>query len=390
MGGSFYADTINYYRLEHDIVLIDVRGTGGSNALHCRQLQLKRNLADQLGEMYPAELVRDCYDSLSQIADLTQYTTTNMAIDVEEARKWLGYKKINIFGLSFGTRLAQVYMKMFPESVESVVLESPTTTYSKLPLYHAPFAEEAIAKLFADCKSDSACNATFPEIKREFSELKKRGQREPFAYKLRNEEGETTNITIPWHSFETKIRGLMYRPTGLRRLPYIIHEASKGNWQPFVDLYPTESSYNNFIAEGLYLSLTCTEDVPFITQREIDSLTAGTFMGDYRVRSQIGACDNWTSGSVPDGYFDPLQSDIPTLVFSGYFDPVTPPSMASQIIKTLPKNFHIVIPSMSHVFEGLSNEACFDRMVVDFFKKPDQKPNVSCIDSMLPPPYKTK
>src|SRR6267154_6320061 len=159
---SFYSDSINYYRLEHDVVLIDVRGTGHSNPLHCRQLQFKGNLKQQFTEMYPVEAVSKCYDSLSKIVDLTQYTTTNMAIDMEEIRKWLGYDKINLFGLSFGGRLAQVYMKMFPNSVASCLLWSPTTTYSKLPLYHSFFAEESIKKIFKDCKDDSLCNLTFP------------------------------------------------------------------------------------------------------------------------------------------------------------------------------------------------------------------------------------
>jgi pimeloyl-ACP methyl ester carboxylesterase len=120
-GASFYADSINYYRLHHDIVLVDVRGTGGSNPLHCRQLQYKSGLEAQFREMYPVENVKECYDSLSKLADLTQYTTTNMAIDIDEVRQWLGYHKISIFGLSFGGRLAQVYLKMFPKAVASCV-----------------------------------------------------------------------------------------------------------------------------------------------------------------------------------------------------------------------------------------------------------------------------
>ncbi len=389
-GGSFYADSINYYRIEHDIVLVDVRGTGNSNPLHCRQLQYKKNIQEHLDVMYPEQSVKECYDSLSKLADLTQYTTTNMANDIEEIRKWLGYNKISLFGLSFGTRLAQVYMKMFPGSVESCVLQSPTTTYSKLPLYHAQYAEESLEKLFDDCGKDSLCNASFTQIKREFVSLMTKGKEKPFEYKFKQSNGEIQNITIHWYSFETKIRGLMYSPNGLRRIPFIIHQSYLENWLPFISLFPTKNSYDDFIAEGLYLCVTCTEDVPFISNKEVDSLTTGTFMGDYRVEQQIAACNNWTKGTVPHDYFMPLQSTIPTLVVSGYFDPVTPPSMAKQIVKTLPNSFLITIPTMSHVFEGLSNPECFDKIVVDFFNKPDTMPNIGCINQMLPDKYKTK
>lgn len=388
-GGSFYADTINYYRIDHDIVLVDVRGTGNSNPLHCRQLQYKKNMAEHLGEMYPEQSVKECYDSLSKLADLTQYTTTNMANDIEELRKWLGYNKINLFGLSYGTRLAQVYMKMFPGSVESCVLQSPTTTYSRMPLYHAQFAKESLEKLFDDCQKDSLCHASFPQIKKEFFSLMTKGREKPFEYKFKRPNGEAENITIQWYSFETKIRELMYLPSGMRKIPFIIHQSYLENWLPFISLFPENSAYNDFLAEGLYLCVTCTEDVPFISNKEVDSLTSGTFMGDYRVKQQMAACNNWTKGTVPDDYFMPLQSTIPTLVFSGYFDPVTPPAMASQIVKTLPNSFLITIPTMSHIFEGLSNPECFDKIVVDFFNRPDTRPATDCIKQMLPDEYQT-
>jgi hypothetical protein len=85
----------------------------------------------------------------------------------------------------------------------------------------------------------------------------------------------------------------MYEPYTLRQLPFIITEAAKGNWQPFLDLYPNESKFNNFIAEGLYLSISCAEDVPFIKKKEAKRMVKNTFMGDYRVAQQKRACANW-------------------------------------------------------------------------------------------------
>jgi pimeloyl-ACP methyl ester carboxylesterase len=388
IGASFYVDSVNYYREDHDVVLIDVRGTGLSNPLHCRQLQFKENLEQRLDEMYPVSAVKECYDSLSMLADLTQYTTTNMAVDMEEVRKWLGYDKISLYGLSFGTRLAQVYMKMFPDAVESTVLWSPTTTYSKLPLYHAPFAEESMSKLVNDCKKDSLCHLTFPNFDEEFKDLLNRGSGKPFEYKQKQADGKIVTIKIPWHAFNSKIRALMYMPAGLRKIPYLIHQSYLGNWQPFIALYPANASFDDFIADGLYLCVTCTEDVPFITSRELDSLTSNTFVGDYRVKQQQQACDHWTRGTVPDDYFEPLVSQIPTLVFSGYFDPVTPPSMAQQIVQTLPNSFLISIPTMSHTFDGLSNPECFDKIAIDFLNDPHTRPGSECTSQMLPDKYK--
>ncbi|HEY5917953.1 MAG TPA: alpha/beta fold hydrolase, partial [Chryseolinea sp.] len=319
-----------------------------------------------------------------------QYTTTNMAIDIDHVRKWLGYEKINLFGLSFGTRLAQVYMKMFPGSVESCVLWSPTTTYSKMPIDHARFADESLNKLFKDCKDDSLCGRSFPNISDEFKALAVRAKENPFTYTTKTADGKLKVITIPWYAFHTKLRSLMYSPSGLRRLPFIIHESNAGNWEPFISLFPAGSTYDDFIAEGLYLCVTCTEDVPFISKEDIISLTKGTFMGDYRVAQQQQACANWTKGTVPDDYFEPLTSNIPTLIFSGYFDPVTPPSVAGQIIQTLPNSYLITIPGMSHMFDGLANPECFDRVVFDFYNNPTVKPDIECTNGMVPGKYRTE
>jgi pimeloyl-ACP methyl ester carboxylesterase len=310
-----------------------------------------------------------------------------MATDIEEVRKWLGYEKINLFGVSFGTRLAQVYMKMFPNSVESTVLWSPTTIETKMPLYHARFAEESLNKLFEDCKKDSSCNQNFPNLKSEFLDLAAKAKGGPFTYKMNSTSGNPVEIAIPWYAFHTKIRGLMYSPTGLRQLPFLIHEASQGNWAPFIARFPSGSSYDDFIAEGLYLCVTCTEDVPFISDDDIASWTKDTFMGDYRVVQQQNACAHWAKGTVSDNYFEPVTSDIPTFIISGYFDPVTPPSMGEEIVKTLSNGHFITIPGMSHTFDGLANPGCFDRLVVDFFDNPSLRPNSDCIKQMVPGKY---
>ena len=149
-------------------------------------------------------------------------------------------------------------------------------------------------------------------------------------------------------------------------------------------------SSNNFIAEGFYLCVTCTEDVPFIRKNEIESLTASTFMGTYRIDQQQQACVNWVQGIIPLGFLQPVSSAIPTLIITGSLDPVTPPAMAKEIAKTLTNSQLIEIPYMSHMFDGLSNEQCFDNLAIEFLNNPVKKlVDTECIKKMLPPGYKT-
>jgi pimeloyl-ACP methyl ester carboxylesterase len=388
---SFFAEPANPYRQYHDIVLVDVRGTGGSNPLHCSSLQTKRGLKEHFEEMYPEEAVKECFDSLSKRADLKQYTTTNVVNDIEDIRKWLGYGKVNIFGLSYGTRVALVYMKMFPSAIGSCVLWSPTHTYSRMPLYHARFAQNSLEQVFEDCKQDPLCNNSFPAIKDEFNTLMKKRRNEPFKFLYADSAGDSRQLSISWNAFQTKLRTLMYDPAGIRQIPYIIHEVYRGNLEPFIALYPITSQMSSFIAEGFYLCITCTEDVPFIKTNQIESLTKGTFMGSYRVDQQKKACSNWVRGKTPADYFDPVKSDIPTLIISGGFDPVTPVSMAKEIARHLSRSTLVIIPQMSHMFDGLSHPECFDDICLSFINAPgNPKLNLACIKEMKPENYRVK
>ena len=388
-GLSFYADKNNIYRQNNDVVLIDARGTGKSNPLHCPALEEKENLSNQFDEMYPVDAVKECYQLLSKENDLMQYNTTNVVKDLEEVRKWLGYKKIHLYGLSYGTRVVLQYMRMYPSSIRSAVLWSPTTTYERMPLHHAKFAQLALNFIWKDCKKDSACVIAFPNIKNEFEELMKHWKEKPLNYNWNDSLGNTKAIAISWDAFQTKIRSLMYAPASIRKIPFIIHEAWRGNLQPFIDLYPKKKNVNNFIAEGFYLCVTCTEDVPFIKESAIKSQTDNTFMGTYRIKQQQQACAHWTKGNLLKDFLLPVKSSIPTLLLSGFFDPVTPTLLANEIASHLSKSKLIIIPNMSHVFDGLSNENCFDEMVMEFIRNPNKKDiDTKCVKFMLPPPYK--
>lgn len=383
---DFFSAKENPYRQNHDIVLVDIRGTGGSNPLHCLSLQYKRSLQEHFEEMYPAEAVKSCFDSLSALADLSQYTTTNIVMDIEEVRQWLGYKKIIAFGLSYGTRLTQEYMRRFPASVETAVLWSPTSTGSRMPLYHAPFAEATLQKLFNDCKNDPFCGKAYPELKKDFVSLMRRMQNNPVTI----QNADSVIITLPWHAFQTKIRSQMYQPYTLRQLPFIITEAAKGAWQPFLELFPQENKFDSFSAEGLYLSISCAEDVPFITKKETKRLAKNTFMGNYRVAQQKRACANWVKGEIPADFLQPVRSDIPVLILAGDWDPVTPVSVAREVAGFLPNSQLVVIPHMSHGMWGLANEECLDIIVLNFINASGRaKVKSDCINQMTPPPYKT-
>lgn len=388
---SFFADSTVPYRNYHDIVLIDIRGTGKSNGLDCPSLQIKKGIKDHFEEMYPKDAVKECYDFLSKKADLKQYTTTNVVKDIEEVRKWLGYKKINIFGLSYGTRVALVYMKMFASSIASSILWSPVPTYAKMPLYHATFAQASLDQIFKNCELDSGCYNAFPNLTKEFNLLMESKRAKPFSLLYTDSSGSSAQISFSWNAFQTKLRTLLYAPMGIQQIPHIIHQTYLGNLNPFISLYPTKPDTSTFSAEGLYLCITCTEDVPFMNAKQIDSLTKKTFMGSYRIDQQRNACSQWARGNVPADYFIPVKSNIPTLILSGGLDPITPFSQAKEIASHLSKSTLVLIPQMSHTYDGLSNPECFDNVCLSFIDDPLQaKLDLDCFKKMKPEHYRIK
>src|SRR5262245_28028122 len=151
---DFYAGPGKEYRRRHDVVLVDQRGTGQSNRLSIRREKTPQHY---LGERYPVDYVREMRQALEASEDLTQYTTSIAMDDLDDVRAWLGYDKINLFGLSYGTRAALVYMRQHPEHVRSAILIGVAPTDLKMPLRHSESAARAMDLLLGECEQDAAC-----------------------------------------------------------------------------------------------------------------------------------------------------------------------------------------------------------------------------------------
>lgn len=342
---------------ERDIVMIDQRGTGKSNQLGCKFLENRLILEDYLSEMYPEEVIKKCFDSLSTIADLKQYTTPNIADDIDEVRNWLGYDKIDIIGFSYGTRLAQIYAKRHPESTNNVILFGAVTTTLKMPLHHASDAQRAIDLLFKDCADDSSCADAYPNLKEEFNSIVETLRKGNIKMEYKHPQIDSA-VTLTFHEYDftESIRRTMYSQAGQRQVPHLIHEFYKKNYKVFLDwILPEDLKREGDFADGMYLSVTCTEDVPFVDYYTAQKLNKGTYLGNYRTDQQVRACDCWVKGELPEDYFNPIVSHKPVLIISGFMDPITPPEIGKELLKYLPNGKQTIIRYLSHSSTGLKN-----------------------------------
>ena len=391
VGADFYAREGKEYRRHRDVVLVDQRGTGASNPLTAAPKT--RSPQDYLTEMYPVEYVKTMRQGLEQRADLTQYTTSIAMDDLDDVRAWLGYERINLSGLSYGTRAALVYMRQHPDRVRSAILMGVAPTYLKMPLHHARAAKRAMDLLLEECAGDVACHQAFPQLQKDWEEVLERLGREPARVEYSPpEKSLAVTVEIQRDIFAEKLRSRMYSRESAARIPFIIHQGAQGDFSPFLkEAIPPNRSAPDFLADGMYLSVTCAEDVPFIDQDEAAKANAGNPFGSYRVVQQTRACSLWPQGKIPDGYHEPVSSDIPVLIISGNLDPVTPPERGEEVASRLPNSKHLIISHGAHGIDGLTNVECLDKVMMEFLSKGNARDlDTTCVEQVLPPPFVTK
>ncbi len=382
---SWYAQDSTGYRATRDVVLVDQRGTGESNPLRCPELER----ASKLDEMYPPDAVKRCRDELEKIADLTQYTTMAAVRDLEAVRLAMGYEKIDLIGLSYGTIVAQTYMREYPQNVRCAVLTGTVPIDEKLPLHHARASEEVMQKLIDDCERDPLCGDAFPSIRSDWEALL-----DAFADgsegAVYSDTSDTRLVTLQRGPFFEALRTLLITTEYQRGVPYIVHHAAQGDFAPFFSIVSPDSGESPF-AEGMYLCVTCPEATQRISEDEIESETAGTFLGRYRVDQQAGACKLWPTVALSDDALAPVAASIPTLLIAGGMDYVTPMVWAQEVSSRLSDSRVVVIDYLGHYPDGVANMECYDALILAFLDAGTTVGlDASCVESMLPPPFVTE
>ena len=355
-------------RKRRDILAVDQRGTGRSNPLDCDFYGPDSHAkgADPkllAGDLFPPEAVRRCRDRLAKVADLRLYTTALGMDDVDEVRAWLGYDKVDLFGGSYGTQAAQVFLRRHPRVVRSVVLDGVAPVDEPIPLHHAYAGKRAVDILFAECAAEPACHAAFPHLDQELQAVMARVDRGVKVAIPDAKTGGTVEVTPSRGLIAEGIRFMMYG-TGARKVPLAVHQAYAGDLSQLVRLaVDRRAIIDHILAMGMGFSVTCAEDLPFIDDATAARETAGTLLGDYRIREQKRVCADWPRGSIPPDERVPVRSAVPVLLFSGERDPVTPPEFGERVAKGFPNSLHVVMLHGSHGAEGPCATALTHRFV---------------------------
>jgi pimeloyl-ACP methyl ester carboxylesterase len=377
-------------RVARDIVLVDQRGTGASNGLDCSLYDGDMDRA--FGPLLPEEAVRSCAEALSSRMDLRHYTTADHADDLDAVREALGYERVDLYGVSYGTRAALVYIRRHESRVRSAVLHGLYPPGVRgLPDF-APDAQAALEGVLSECLAEVACAGAFPRIREEARQVMERLRDSPVPVRvLHPVTGEAEEPLLNATVAGEAIRYMLYRPAWAGLVPVILHQAHRGDlaglaeFAVFARLMMIEGPGN-----GLWVAITCQEEGEGLDAEEADRRARGTLFDAHRARSFTRACPLWPHVPVSSDFHAPVRSDLPILILSGQWDPATPAARGDRALAHLTGALHLVVPSAGHAFQGLEGSECVDALVVAFVEEGAHRGlDVGCVREIRRPAFRT-
>lgn len=345
--------------LQHrDVVLIDQRGTGRSTPLKC---PLEESLELVADDALLRRKTRECLEQ--QQLDVRYFTSRQAVADVDLVRKALGYGQINLMGVSYGTRMAQLVLREYPERVRSIILDAVLPLEVVVGIDFADNLAASLQKLFLHCATEDGCSQAFPELEddwRRYLALSLDEERQMHMEHPRT--GESLELEVSRQGLDAAVRMLSYASETRTLLPLLIHAAAQGDWRPLLgQALQVMANLEGEMSEGMHNSVVCSEDVPFYADLPpASNRVLGRFVRQIRT-----LCEEWPKGESFTDIHRPLQSDVPALLLSGEVDPVTPVSYGEQALKQFSNGLHLVVPGQGH---NVLPRGCVPRLAADFIE----------------------
>jgi pimeloyl-ACP methyl ester carboxylesterase len=338
-----------------DIVFVDQRGTGRSAPLDCPETR-RETLAEQSDAVAQMRVLTRCKAMLEKRpyigapSDLGFFTTTLAMQDLDAVRRQLGAERIDLVGVSYGTRAALEYQRQFPAAVRRSVLDSVAPPDMVLPVSFSTDGQAAFDALLAACTREPACAQAYPTLRADWRALLDSLPKPALAPDPLS--GTPERFTLTRDMVLGAVRGALYSPAMAAALPAAITAAAAGRYEGLAGMGALFSSRRGQrLAVGMHFSVVCAEDAPLI-DRATD--TPGTDFGASQAALYRRVCAQWPRGAVPAGFYDVPFSKTAVLLLSGGLDPATPPRHAERIAKALgPAARNVVVPNAGHSVLGV-------------------------------------
>ena len=362
-----YSSAFEDVRRDRDILIIDQRGTGESATMDC-------DFDDDMveGEFTPEQTAKYAALCLLELPHDPRFFTSSVAVtDIEAVRMALGYPQLNLYGISYGTRVAQHFARRYPDSTRSVIIDGVVPPEISLGPEIATESQKAVDRILARCAEDESCNERFPDVAEDFSRVVAELRQAPVDIVVPHPStGRPEEVSFGSDEFSGAVRLLAYHPTSMALIPLLIHEAGEGHFVPLGAQYMmTTIAMMDALSLGMHNAVVCAEDVPFYDNAAIDhEAVAASYMGPLQLEALKAICSVWPAGPIDEDFKAPLKTDLPVLLLSGDADPITPPRYADMAAVDLTNAVHLIGKYQGH---GQLAVGCMPSLVADFIETAD-------------------
>ncbi len=375
---------------ERDIIIIDQRGTGLSDPpLYCREALFRMDEILQSHHREHAELMleilEDCQQRLKRAGvRFDTYHSDNSARDIVNVLLALDYEQWNLVGVSYGSRLALVMMRDYPQFIRSVILDSVYPPQADIYVDSYYHGERALGVLFKACAKSESCNTRYPDLKEVFYRLYDRLNMAPMMASYSPPRSQPLEIEISGYRLYDWVFSWLYEVGAIQQIPQIIYDLDRGQAHNAVRFGTAYEANLTSLSLGMHYTVQCQEEYGESVYRDYASLLAAhPHLSGYLRYPVEGAatlprlCEMWMAEARPASVNDPVESDLPALLLSGNFDPITPPTYADMAAATLTTSYNFVLPHVGHGV--LRSDRCAVDIAVDFINAPLSEPDSSCI-----------
>ena len=391
-----YEDRFAFLDAERTVVIFDQRGVGFSepdlscpDILHLSFEMLDEDLPTEEMLARQVAVLDGCREGWVDAAiDFTRYNSAESAADVADLRVALGYDEWDLYGVSYGTRLALTVMRDHPEGVRSVILDSTYPPEVDGVALILPNAARAFDELFSACASDPVCSSTYGDLESLLFSVVDRLNASPvelWVLDFLNFEGHPA--LLDGDSFLGLVFQSLYSEAFLPGIPKLMADARDGHYFDAQALLSLFLANEAFFSIGQFLSVECNEEVPFSDPESVRSRRdayprLAPLVEGALVQSEYAFefCSRWGAGVADPIEAEPITSDIPTLVLAGRFDPITPPEYGRRVADRLEKAWFVEFPTLAH---GIATvEGCPRSVTLDFLEDPHTAPDPTCVADM--------
>jgi pimeloyl-ACP methyl ester carboxylesterase len=380
---SFGLDSASSARLfqsvfpDYTLVAFDNRGTGASGLINCPGVQkIVPTSVEQA-----ARLARDCADQIGPTRQF--YATRDHADDIESVRSALGFGKIGLYGVSYGTKLALAYALAFPSSVDRMVLDSVVPPDQPDP-YERDVVRELPATLSALC-AGGRCRKATSNYSADVITLANRLEAKPISGKVPLAGGGTRKRRMTGEDLISLVIDTDLSPGLAAELPAAVRAALAGYDRPLLRLFDLDLRTSALAASdlsfGLYVATTCADgkfpwspstppaDRPAVLDAAVSALPAGAFGPLGRWAARLGTaydCELWPSPTGNASLGSGPYPNVPVLALSGGLDLRTPTANARAVLAQFPQGRLVVVPGVGHSVLTADLSDCATRAVHDW------------------------